>query len=177
MKTLHRLSVTIAVLLSCAACDRQTPVVGEQPTPAAATVAKTDTLETRRFARAVDLYAKEPTAENAADVSRALADLNGEISELQERVANKTGGEREEAAAKLKNLQAYRTAESARFAAAQARAAVPVEPGLPPRTEAQKAGDALKEAGDKIEEGAKKAGDAIEDAARKTGDAVKDAVK
>jgi hypothetical protein len=70
------------------------------------------------------------------------------------------------AAAKLKNLQAYRAAETARFAAAQAKAPLSTPSSADARTGAEKAEDA-----------AKRIGNTIEDATRKTGNAIKDAVR
>lgn len=152
--------------LSLMGCDRK-PVVDVAPsTPMAEPVATTKTLETKRLGAAVDAFERQPGAENHAAVNQALADLDGEIAELEALVARRSGGERDEAAVKLGNLRTYRAAEMARFTVAQAKAPLPAPAGRDGRTGAEKAEDA-----------AKRVGDSVEDAARKTGDAIKDAVR
>jgi hypothetical protein len=155
-----------AVLLT-GGCERKTVIVETAPpTPLAEPVARTKTLETTRLGAAVDLFASEPTAEHQTDVKKALAELDGEIAELEALVAKRTGAEREEAAVKLRNLQTYRTAEVARFTAAQAKPGLVAPDANLGRTGAEK-----------VEDSAKKVGESIEDAARKTGDTIKDAVR
>lgn len=156
-----------ASALAIMGCERKAVVVEVAPaTPMADPVAKTKTLETSRLGAAVDAYERQPGAESHAAVKLALADLDGEIAELEALVAKRSGGEREEAAVKLKNLQTYRVAEVARFTVAQARA-----PLAPPASRDGRSG------ADKVEDAAKRAGDSVGDAARKTGDAIKDAVR
>lgn len=154
-------------MIAAFGCDRK-PVVIEvsSATPVADPVAKTKTLETTKLGEAVDAYERNATVENGAVVKTALAKLDGEIAELEEYVGLHTGDQRAEASAKLKNMQAYRAAESARFAAAQAKA--PVSRSVP--------ADA-RTGSEKLEDSARRAGDAIEDAAKKVGDAGKDAVR
>ncbi len=171
---MNRLPLLVAVAcLATAACERKTVVITvPQPTPVAEPtalaepVAKTKTLETFRLGSAVDSYEREPTAEHHATVKKALAALDGEIAELEALVAKRTGEGRQEAAAKLQNLQTYRTAEMARFTAAQGKAPLVESSSPDARTGADKVGDA-----------AKRTGRSIEDAARRTGDAIKDAVR
>ena len=161
------LPVFAAVLLCTLGCERKTVVIEVPPaTPLADPVARTKTMETSRLGAAVDSYEREPSATNHADVKKALADLDGEIAELEALVAKRSGGEREEAALKLRNLQTYRAGEVARFTAAQAKA--PLSPAAPRdgRTGAEK-----------VEDAAQRVGNTVEDAARKTGDAIKDAVR
>ena len=147
-------------------CERKTVAVIEPPAPLADPVAKTRTLETSRLGSAVDSYDREPSAANHAAVKRALAELDGEIAELEELVAKRSGSSREEAAVKLKNLQTYRAAEVMRFTVAQAKAPLTAPTPVDARSGA-----------DKIEDTAKRAGNSIEDAAKKAGDAIKDAVR
>lgn len=148
-------------------CERKTVVIQvPAPTPVVEPVARTKTLETARLGAAVDSYEREPSSANHAEVKKALADLDGEIAELETLVAKRTGSEREEAAVKLKNLNTYRADEVARFAAAEVRAPLAAPIPADSRTGAEK-----------VEHSARKVGDAIEDAARKTGDAIKDAVR
>ena len=161
--------VVAAVAITLIGCDRKPDVIVVESTPAADPVAQTKTLETARLGGAVNAYERTPSAENLADVKEALADLDGEIAELEGHVANRTGSEREEASAKLKNLQAYRTAETTRFAAAQAKAG----PGVPPSVPSVDA----RSAAEKVEDAAKRVGNTIENAAKETGDAIKDAVR
>jgi hypothetical protein len=153
-------------LLTLAACERKTIVIEVPPaTPMPEPVSRTETMETHRLDAAVDAFDRNPTAENLADAKKAFAKLDGEIAELEAYVAKHTGSERAEAAAKLHNLTAYRTAETARFTAAQAKA--PLTRTAPDsRTGAEK-----------VEDSARRAGNAIEDAAKNVGDAVKDAVR
>lgn len=157
----------IAGFLASMGCERKTGVVEVAPTaPVADPVARTKTLETSRLGAALDAYERKPNAENHASVKLALADLDGEIAELEALVAKRTGGERDEAAVKLKNLQAYRSAAMARLTAAKAGTPLAIPVPVNGRTGAEK-----------VEDTAKGVGNSIEDAARKTGDAIKDAVR
>ena len=159
--------MSTAALLSTQGCERKTVIVETVPaTPLAEPIARTKTLETSRLADAVNAYHSEPTSENHARVKKAVAELDGEIAELEELVAKRAGSSREEAAVKLRNLQAFRTAEVARFTASQVGApfAAPAAPDA--RTGAEKLEDGVDRAGRTIEKGARKAGDAIKDAVR-----------
>lgn len=148
-------------------CDRRTVVVEvAPPAPLAEPVAKTRTLETSRLDAAVDSYDREPSAANHAAVKKAVAELDGEIAELEELVAKRSGSSREEAAVKLKNLQAFRVAEVARFTVAQARAPLTEPTSVDARSGA-----------DKVEDTARRVGNSLEHAAKKTGDAIKDVVR
>ncbi len=165
LRTLSALTFATAVAL--VGCDRKTFVVQLDPlTPLPEPIAKTKTLETSRLGTTVDAYLRAPDAENHAAVKRALADLDGEIAELEALVAKRSGGPREEAAVKLRNLQAYRTAEMARFMAGQAVAPLAAPAPTDARTGAEK-----------VEDAAQRTGKSIENAARKTGDAIKDVVR
>src|SRR5215213_7191824 len=120
----------LAIAFAGMGCERKTIVIKTSfSTPAPDPVPQTKTLETARLGNAVDTFQREPTAENRTDAKKAFADLDGEIAELEEYVAKHTGGEREEAAVKLRNLQAYRAAETTRFTAIEAR-----NPNVPPAT-------------------------------------------
>lgn len=157
-------------MLASVGCERKTVVIEvPPPTPMAEPVAKTKTLETSRLAGAIDAYETRPGAENSADVKKAFAKLDGEIAELEAYVAKHEGTERAEAAAKLKNMQEYRAAETARFTAVQAKSALsaPASSPVDDRSGAEKAGDAARKAGHEIEDAAKKTGDAIKDAVRR----------
>ena len=99
-------------------------------------------------------------------MKKSLAELDGEIAELQEYVTKHDGDERAKAASKLENLQRYLAAETMRFTAAQAKGAVSGREPADGRSGA-----------DKAEDSAKKVGNTIENAAEKTGDAIKDAVR
>lgn len=163
-------------LLALSGCERKSVVVVEAPSPEP--IARTKTFETARLKSAIDSYERTPNSENAADVHKAFAELDGEIAELETHVAKKTGNERAEAAQKLANLTAYRTGEAARFGKAQAAAGVNGTAGevrIDARTGAEKAEDAARNTGDTIKNAAKDVGDAIKDAGKKAGDAIKDA--
>ncbi len=69
---------------------------------------KMHTLETEQGEAAVDSYKNNPTDQNKADVNAALAELDGEIHELEGRVATKEGAEKAEAQAKLDLLKRQR---------------------------------------------------------------------
>ncbi len=167
MKTPTLPLVTLFAALTLIACERKVVVVEVAPaTPMPEPVARTKTLETSRLGAAVDAYVQRPTEESRAEVKKALADLDGEVAELEALVAKRTGSARDEAATKLRNLQSYRTGEVARFNAAQVTAPLGVRPAGDGRTGAEK-----------IEDGAKRVGNSIEDAAKRTGDAIKDAVR
>ncbi len=160
------LLAVVSALVAVAGCERKTVVVIEPPKPLAEPVAKTRTLETSRLGSAVDTFDREPNAANHAVAKKALAELDGEIAELEELVAKRSGSSREEAAVKLKNLQAYRAAEVTRFTVAQAKAPLGAQPPVDARSGA-----------DKVEDTAKRVGNSIEDAAQKAGDAIKNAVR
>jgi hypothetical protein len=188
MKTIHliqptstRFILTASILgaLTFTACERKS--VTEEPAPPvnplvqpADPVAKTTTLETGRLGVAIDTFEKAPTAENHSSVNLALAQLDGEIAELEDRVVKTDGTDRAEAAAKLDNLKSYRDAEKVRFAKVQVGTAFDPNPPADSRSAAQKLEDTVEKVGDKIEEGAKKVGETIEEAAKDTGEAVKD---
>ncbi len=162
--------VALASCLAITGCERKVIVVERAPATPVAPIPKpvtaTKTLETSRLRAAIDVFERDPSAGNQASVKKALAELDGEIAELQEYVAKHDGDARAEAAAKLQNLQTYRAAETVRFTAAQAKGAVGIREPADARTGA-----------DKVEDSAKKVGNTIEDAARKTGDAIKDVVR
>lgn len=165
------LLVTILGLVALVGCEKKPQVIIVDQPPVV-TEPRTRTLETGKLRSTVDVFERNPTAENEADVKKALADLDGEIAELQGHVARKTGADREEAAIKLRNLASFREVEIVRFnktLAARPLTAAP-EPGVierrvDPRTGAEKAEDA-----------ARKSGEAVKDAGEKIGDAIKDAV-
>lgn len=153
------------VVVSLLGCEQKSTVV-VPATPVPEPVAKTKTLETARLGSAIDAYERSPGAASQAEVRKALADLDSEIAELELLVARRTGADRDEAAAKLKNLRAYRAAEMARFTAAEGKGAVVPTAAPDARSGAEK-----------VEDAARRTGNAIEDAAQKTGDAVKDALR
>ncbi len=178
MKTIAFLT-SLATALVLTACDRaSTPAdsSSSSPMPLSQPVPITKTFETSRLGKAIDTYEAEPTAVNSAAVDKAFADLNVEVAELQERVTKTTGTDRDEAAAKAKNLMNYRDAETLRFAKAKAAAAGDGRSPVDSRSGAQKIEDGAKNAADKVEDAAKDTGDTLEHAAKKTGDAIKDAV-
>lgn len=166
MKKLPFLALSATLALS--ACERPASTVDTATPPLVAETAptpRTKTFETSRVGSAIDLYDREPTPVNHAAVKKAFSELDVEIAELQERTVKTTGTDRDEAAAKLANLQRYRSEETVRFAKAEAAHAVGVTPTVDDRSGAQK-----------VEDGAKRVGESIEDAAKKTGEAIKDAV-
>ena len=149
-------------LLGTTACEKRTVVVVEHPP--GQPVSQTKTLETSALQSSIDAYEHAPTAERAAEVRKAFAELDGEIAELQGHVAKKTGTEQAEAAQKLANLSAYREAEAKRFE--KAGGPNPKLIVIDPRSGMEK-----------VEDAARKTGEAIKDAAKETGEAIRDAVR
>jgi len=145
------------VTLLIVGCDKPATVqTRTEMTPRA----ETKTFETTALRMAIDRYESNPTDEASVNVRKALAELDGEIVELDRQVAEKTGAERVEADQKRVNLRSYRDAEMARYAKAQIASGVPAP---------------VESAGDRIKETAKDLGNTIEDAAKKAGEGVKDA--
>lgn len=163
-------------LLSMTACQRKSPTddaPAAPPTPSA----KTTTFETGRLGAAIDNYASSPTEQNRASVNLALAELDGEIAELEDSRLTLIGDRRAEVAAKADNLKSYRADESARFAKVQAGSVFDATPLPDSRSGAQKLEDTAVKVGDKVQEGAQKVGQSLEDAAHKTGEAIDDATR
>ena len=175
------LTLTLAAL-TFAACDRQTKTViieDRRTLEVAPPVSRTKSFETARLGRAIDAYESAPSVANSADVSKAFAELDGEIAELVGYIAKHDGAERAEAERKLADLRAYRAKENARYTVAQTQAApaAAVITNEPVRRDvdrvAEKTEDTARRVGDKVERGAKKVGEGLKDAA----DAVRDAVR
>ena len=159
-----RLLILTILAVPFVGCERKTVVVMEQPAPPLTEpAARTTTLETSKLGAAIDAYERGPTEEHRADVRKAFAKLDAEIAELEALVAQRTGTPRDEAATKMRNLQAYRAAETARFTALQAMVVAGVQTEGDARTGAEK-----------VEDGAKRVGRTLEDAAKRAGEAVKD---
>ncbi len=152
-------------------CDRADPVVIVVPTtPPPLPVARTDTFETRVLGREIDAFDRTPSAEQHARVQKALAELDGEIAELEEQVAKKTGDGRAEAARKLTDLRSYRKGEQARFALLEAKAPLREIPetAAPPHGEGvgEKIGATLDKAARKVGEGVRDAADEVREKTR-----------
>ena len=169
----HILLPCVLATLLLGACDRSDPNPAANATPIPEPVAKTDTLETRRLASAIDSYEATPSTESAASVKQAMAALDGEIAELESRVAKTSGGERDEASVKLQNLQTYRDTQAARFTLMRAKeTATPTATPVDGRSGADKTEARAREVGGQIQDGARRAGDALEDAGRNVKDAI-----
>lgn len=167
-------SFVAAVALGLASGCKPKPTVSDldAPTPTPP-VARTETSETRTLQKQIDLYEQSPSVEQSARVDRAFAEIDGEIAELVEHVANKTGEDRAEAAAKLKNLRAYRDGEQSRYLIIQARSSRDGESAATVSPTPQRTTESTAERiGDEIEDTAEKVGDGIKDAA----DSVREAV-
>ena len=148
---------TIATALVFFGCERITVVVEILPaTPIAEPIAKTKTPETLRLGSAVDDFEREPSENNYTSVKRALAGLDegdcrsggGGCQEERKRTSR--------SGVKQKNLQAYRTAEGARFTAAQAKAPLSAPPSADARTGAGKSEDTANRVGNTIADAAQK---------------------
>lgn len=158
MKTSIVLATGASLLVLFAACEEKPPQAVEKPTP------QTSNFETSRLGSAIDTYARNPTAENAADVDRAFAELDGEIAELDRQAGRTSGTEANEARTKADNLRTYRDKERLRYTEVQAR------------VQTEKIRSGALDAGEKVEDAARKAGEGIQDAAEAVKDGVGDAV-
>ena len=162
------LSLAAAGLL-VAGCRRETRVIIETtpPAPTPLPVSHTDTFETRALGREIDTFERTPSAVQSARVKKAFAELDGEIAELVEYVAKKTGEGRAEAARKLADLRTYRGAEHTRFVLLDARM-LPQERLGAERGEGvgEKIGGKIDDAAKKVEEGVKDAVEAVREKAR-----------
>ena len=181
-KTRFILAASIVGTLAFTACERKAATVEmtlpinppTQTAQPAEPVATTATFETSRLGTAINVFEKAPTVENQSSVKLAFSKLDGEIAELEDRVVKTNGTDREEASAKLNNLQRYRDAETTRFTKDQDGLALDANSPADSRSAAQKAGDTAAMVGEKVEDGTRKVGRTIERAARNTGEAIKD---
>src|SRR3954468_23995136 len=107
MRNRRQLWLTLLVAATLPACNNHGRSPTAEATPIPEPVAKTNTLETRRLGSAIDTYEQSPDADRSAAVKKAVADLDGEIAELEARVAKTSGGEKEEAEMKRRNLSEY----------------------------------------------------------------------
>jgi hypothetical protein len=180
----HFLIFTAAGAVSIAGCGRETSVVVVPRSSIEEPVAvdpdpKTRTRETHKLGQAIDQYAAHPSAEGGAEVRKRFASLDGEVAELELFVAKSKGAEREEATAKLHNLQSYRASEAIRFTNLTGPSSLPAssETQVPARTGVEKVEQKARDIGDTLEAGAKKAGETIKEAAERTKEAVKETVQ
>jgi hypothetical protein len=143
------LGSALAVCLSACEEKREARQVVEKPTPALTNI------ETSRLGSAIDAYVASPTEAQAANVERAFSELDGEIAELDQRVAKSSGEDREEARTKSAQLHTYRDKEMARFTEAQLRVKTGAEKstaGTKLEAAADKVGDEVKEAAETVKE-------------------------
>ena len=176
-----RALVILAVSMVGAGCNRQPVVIQTAPPPTpvpqiapamavvpevlrvpVAPVARTENFETHALRREIDAFDRSPSAVQSARVKKAFAELDGEIAELIEHVARKTGDEQAKAARKLADLRTYRDAEQVRFLRLEALA--------PLQTRA--ASEPLRDEGT-----GEKIGQKIDDAARKVENKLRDAAE
>lgn len=169
----HPLFVLATVTLLAAGCNRQQPVIIETaPSPPPATpVARTETLETHALRREIDTFERTPSTVQSARVKKAFAEIDGEIAELIEHVAKKTGDERAKAARKLADLRAYREAEQARFLRLEALAPLQgrraaEEPPSPREGTAERIGEKIDDAARKVENKLRDAAETVRDKTR-----------
>ncbi len=167
----------MAGIITLAGCGRKNPIVivpGDPSEESVGAEARTKTRETNQLGKAIDAYAAHPTAEASEEVKKRFLSLDGEVADLQLFVAKSKGAEREEATAKLNNLQSYRTAELLRFGALPAYPGSPVssEARNDSRTGSEKVEQKARDLADTLEAGAKRAGDSIKEAAERTKEAV-----
>lgn len=156
MKNIFFLPITLTALALFSACE-------EKKGPVEKPVADTENMETMRLGSTVDAYVANPTAENAADVDRAMAALDSEIAELDQKAPRMSGNEAAEARAKAANLREYKAKEQARFIQAKANAGV---------QESTRSGERV---GERIENAAERTGEAVKDAAQSVKESAQDA--
>ena len=162
--------------LATVGCDRKPQIIVTVPaTPLPMPVARTATFETRALQKEIDAFDRDPSQTQFARVRKAFVEIDGEIEELVEHVAEKSGGAREEAARKLSDLLAYRTAEHNRFLRLESRTqlqdrgyATDIAATPTPRVErgAERLGEKIDDAARKVEGGLRDAADAIRDKTR-----------
>ena len=167
---IHILTITVAAVLT-AGCNRQPRVIVEvaPPAPTPLPVARTVTFETRALGREIDTFEQTPSTVHRARVQKAFAEIDGEIAELVEHVAKKTGDARAEAARKLADLRAYREGEQVRFARLEVQKPFRAEePGAPTRGDgtAEKIGEKIDRTANKIEDKIRDAADVVRDKTR-----------
>lgn len=167
---IHILSITIAAALA-AGCNRRPTVIIETapPAPTPLPVARTVTFETRALGREIDTFEQTPSTVQQARVQKAFAEIDGEIAELVEHVATKSGDGRAEAARKLADLRGYREGERVRFDRLEVRKQFRAEePAMPPRGDgtAEKIGEKIDRTANKIEDKLRDAADVVRDKAR-----------
>ena len=167
---IHVLTITVAAVLA-AGCNRQPRVIVEvapsAPTPLP--VVRTVTFETRALGREIDTFEQTPSTVQRARVQKAFAEIDGEIAELVEHVAKKTGDARAEAARKLADLRAYREGEQVRFARLEVQKPFRAEePAASPRGHgmAEKIGEKIDKAATKIEDKLRDAADVAREKTR-----------
>jgi hypothetical protein len=164
-------------LLATGCEEKTTSIVIPMPTPILEIAPKTatNTLETKRLGKAIDLYIATPSGENNAAIKKAFAELDGEIAELEIRVARITGEDRSEAQGKLINLQAYRAAEATRYQAAQIGATTVTQTPVDTRSGAEKVENGIKNVAEGTKDTAGKISDTIRKGAENIGEKIKDA--
>lgn len=155
MKFTTLLTVGGSLVLFLSACEKK-PQVVEKPTSA------TSTFETARLGTAIDAYIASPGETTAANVQKAFAEIDGEIAELDQRVATGTAGESAEAKVKADNLRAYRDKEKLRYTEAQARAKTNAAAEKSEST-AEKVGDGVKDAAEAVKDGVNNAVDTVKE--------------
>lgn len=162
MKAICLPALTIATIVGLSACEKK-PQVVEKP------VAETQNFETGKLGTTIDAYISSPTATNAAAVERAFADLDGEIAELDQRLAQNPGSDTAETQRKAGELRTYRDKEKLRYTEALARAKA-----AQARESAQGANESVKDAAEKVGEGVKDAAESVKDGVENAVDAVKE---
>lgn len=120
------------------------------------------TLEVMALEGALDTYDAARTDANEAAVKKAFAELDGEIADIDARIAKTDGLKREEATQQATDLRIYRTRQQARYAKLKAGAVIE---DLKPEARA---------AGEKLRETAQDIGDSVSKAGRKIGDELKE---
>lgn len=138
-----------------AACK---PAPPPEPPPAM------QTFETKKVETAISAYKSAPSDTTKKAVDLALADMESEIKELELRSTKVSGADKAENDRKLSDLKEKYTHYQVDFTKARAE------------VETKSAGEATKDAfekvGDSAEKAVEKTGDAIKDAAEKVGDAI-----
>jgi len=129
---------------------------------------------TNQLQAAITAFGDEPTKTSAAEVDRAFAEFDMELSELKLKRNSTEGPDLAELETRIKQMEATRLSEKLRYTKLRADAgmkAVKEEAGQTAQTVKEQA----QQTGETIKEAANETGNALEQAAETTGDQLKEA--
>lgn len=151
-------ALVLAGGLIFAACKPAPPPPPSTPPPAI------QTFETKKVETAIAAYKSSPSETTKSEVDLALADMESEIKELEVRSTKVSGAEKTENDQKLSDLKDKYNRYRMDYTGARAE--------VETKSAGEATKDALEKVGDSAERAVEKTGDAIKDAADKVGDAL-----